>query len=149
MHTSIKVLCVQDKIHDLFIFSFFTDYICGDKCTDYDDCTCGGSQLPDDKFCCIPSNASCTEIEDGEVNCPNGTAYDFDQKCENECSISTVNLVAISTILDNYECPKSDKFYKVSSETQGSKEFKEYCYEGETCGSSATTVKFKQCYSKM
>ena len=113
----------------IFFFSFFTDRICGDKCSDYYwDCTCGGSQLPKDKFCCIPSNASCSGIEDGDVNCPNGTAYDYDQKCGNECSISTTyNYVAISTILDNYECPKSDYFSKVSSGTKGSKDFKEYC----------------------
>ena len=127
-----------------FFFSFFTDWICGDKCT-YK-CTCGGSQLPDDKFCCIPSNASCSGIEDGEVNCPNGTAYDFDQKCGNECSISTWNGVAISTILDNYECLKSDAFSKVSSETEGSKDFKKFY--GKSCGSSTSTVKFKQCYTK-
>ena len=131
-----------------FFFSFFTDRICGNKCTNNWDCTCGGSQLPDDKFCCIPSNASCTGIEDGEVNCPIGTAYDFDQKCGNECSISTSNYVAISTILDIYECPKSLKFSKISSETEGSKDFKDYCDEGETCGSSTSTVKFKQCYTK-
>ena len=147
-------MCVQDNIHDLFFFSFFTDRICGDKCSGYtysyekSKCTCGGSRLPNNKFCCIPSNASCTGIEDGEVNCPNGAAYDFDQKCGNECSTSARNYVAISTILDNYECPKSDRFSKVSSETEGSKDFKEYCNEGETCGTSTSTVKFKQCYTK-
>ena len=131
----------------IFFFSFFTDYICGDICTYRSRCICGGSQLPDDKFCCIPSNASCSGSEYGEVNCPNGTAYDYDQKCGNECSTSTWNVVAIST-LDNYECSKSDDFSKVSSETQRSKDFKEYCYQGEPCGSSTSTVKFKQCYDK-
>jgi len=84
------------------------------------------------------------------VNCPIGTAYDFDQKCGNECSISTRNAVAISTIHDNLECSKkdSDMFSKISSKTIGSKNFKEYCIEGETCGSSTSTVKFKQCYTK-
>ena len=50
--------------------------------------------------------------------------------------------------LDNYECPKYDQFSKISSETEGSKDFKEYCSEGERCGSSTSTVKFKQCYAK-
>ena len=78
-----------------------------------------------------------------------GTAYDFDQKCGNECSISTENYVAISfTILDHYECPKSHAFSKVSSGTVGSKNFEEYCDNGETCGSSTSTVKFKQCYTQ-
>ena len=88
----------------MFFFSFFTGEICGDKCNSkYSwDCICGGSQLPDNKFCCIPSNASCTGIEDEEVNCPNGTAYNYDQKCGNECPISTEPYVAISIILDNY-----------------------------------------------
>ena len=150
-HSSFKELCLQDKIHNLFFFLFFTEYICGDKCRGYfNTCTCGGSQLPYDKFCCIPSNASCSGIEDGEVNCPNGTAYDYDQPCGNECSArSAYNTVAISTLLDNYECPKSDRFSKVSSGTKGSKDFKEYCFAGETCGSSTCTVNFKQCYSKM
>lgn len=121
--------------------------ICGDICTW--DCTCGGSELTDDKFCCIPSNASCTGIEYGEVNCTNGIAYDFDQPCGNECAISTpYNYVAISTtLLDNYECPKSDRFSKVPSGTDGSKDF-DYCLSGETCGSSTSSVSFKQCYSK-
>ena len=141
----------------MFFFSFFTDRICGDKCSGYiysgyssekSKCTCGGSQLPKDKFCCIPSNDSCSGTKYGEVNCPNGTAYDFDQKCGNECSISTEHYIAISTILDNYECPKNDYFSKVLSGTEGSKDFKEYCEKGETCGSSTSTVKFKQCYSK-
>ena len=86
----------------MFFFSFFTEYICGDKCSSWDACTCGGLQLPYDKFCCIPSNTSCSGIEDGEVNCPNGTAYNYDQKCGNECPISTEPYVAISIILDNY-----------------------------------------------
>ena len=145
--TSVKLWCVQDTINDLFFFSSFTDYICGDKCSYwYDDCTCGYSQLHKYKFCCIPSNASCSGIEYKEVNCPIGTVNDLDQKCGNGCPISTRNNVAISTILDNYECLKSDRFSKVSSGSIGSKDFKEYCYKGETCGSSTTTVKFKQCY---
>ena len=147
------ILCVQDKIHDLFFFLYFTGDICGDKCTSSRrKCICGGSQLPYDKFCCIPSNASCSGIEDREVNCPNGTAYDYDQPCGNECSAkSSYNTVAISTLLDNYECPKSYEFSKVSSGTKGSKDFKEYCNKnnkGESCGSSTSTVKYKQCYTK-
>ena len=144
------ILCVQDKIHDLFFYSFLTDKICGNICTSRSKCTCGGSQLPDDKFCCIPSNASCSGIEDGEVNCPNGTAYDYDQPCGNECSTKTTgNYVSISsTILDHYECPKSDKYSKVSRGTEEFNDFKGYCYEGEICGSSTSTVKFKQCYTK-
>ena len=65
--------CVQDKIHDLIwfdflFFSFFTDRICGDICTQY--CTCGSSRLPKDKFCCSNTSCSKNENEDGEVNCP-------------------------------------------------------------------------------
>ena len=65
------VQCVQEKSmirFDFLFFSFFTDRICGDICTQF--CTCGSSRLPKDKFCC--SNTSCrkNENEDGEVNCP-------------------------------------------------------------------------------
>ena len=90
------------------------------------------------------------KMEIGEVNCPNGTAYDFNQPCGNECPTRTSDKhVAISSALsDHYECPKNGYFSKISSETEGSKDFKEYCYEGETCGSSTSTVKFKQCNTK-
>jgi len=84
----------------------------------------------------------------GEVNCPIGTAYNFDQKCGNECSTTTKNYVAISTIYDNFECPKSSDFAKVSSGSIGSKNFKKYCNKRESCGSSTSTVDFKQCYTK-
>ena len=152
-------LLVQDKIHD-YIFSSLTDEICGDRCSDnmvygYDKpskCTCGGSQLPKDKFCCIPSHTNCTGV--GDVNCPNGTALNFHQPCEEECSISTDNYVAITSTYDKVDCSKKDSFFfsKVSSGTDEYKDFEEYCGavtgDGKTCGSSTSSVSFKQCHIK-
>ena len=93
----------------------------------------------------------CSVSEGGQVNCPNGEPLGFDQKCHDTCSKSKY-FMAISSDLyvDNNKCSKIpfDDFSKISTGTEESEDFKEYCLDGETCESGSSTVSFKQCYSK-
>ena len=142
----LKMLKFNDIQSEIIFNSIITDYICGDKCLEYDihytsTCQCGEDNFNHNEFfyCCTSHDVTCERqgLNEYDVNCTMGKKLPFNEKCQNRCT-TALSRVAVTTNCNQAgnNCPVSDYSSKMCTNSVNIAsigDIENACYIGEVC----------------